>query len=331
MRTVPTGPAARRRRLAAALAVLAITPAGPAAAAPPIARAEVAARAPTPSQTVQAGEATVTGRTVIDDGHIDVGPRFVDGQWTIQLRDDSRRPPVWRNLPDVVLHATDSARLTVPGNPAFTFLGRPGARVWLLPQVQQAGVLWPGWNSQDPLVATTISREVTWTLHGVTGPGHFVLFLTGEFGAPDIVFDSAERLPQQTGVDVNTHVHGNWAFAAPGTYLLDIELSGSTVQGEDVSDRRFLRVFAGPGDPSAAFAVGAETPPTAIRTGGPTTSAAGGTSGQSATTGETSADASPLPWVLAGAVALGLLLGAVGLLRGRRGLAAGPPDRTDTE
>ncbi|WP_016701051.1 TIGR03773 family transporter-associated surface protein [Actinoalloteichus spitiensis] len=192
-------------------------------------------------------------RVVIAEGHVDIGPRFEDGAWVLRVRDDTVDPPVWRSLDDVVLHVTDLATVEVPEDEAFSFLGAPGDEVWLLPQAQEEGVLWPGWNTQDTEVATRVAREVTWSLHAVEGPGELALFLNGSFGEPEPVFDSREEFPQTSGVEVNTHVHGNWAFLEPGAYLLDIEMSARLDDGQQVSDRGTLRFFAGGGDPEAAF------------------------------------------------------------------------------
>jgi putative ABC transporter-associated repeat protein len=197
---------------------------------------------------------------VIADGHVDMGPRFVDGRWTVQVRDDRADPVVWRSLEDVVLQATSKAAVAVPADPKFGFLGRSGQRVFVLPQVQQAGILWPGWNTQDPEVASKVNREVTWTLHGVEGPGRFTLFLNADFGKPSVVFDSRKAFPQRTGVDVDTHVHGNWAFDAEGTYLLDVEMSAVLLDGSQVTDRRWLRIHAGDTNPAQAFAVQPKQP-----------------------------------------------------------------------
>lgn len=169
-------------------------------------------------------------------------------------------PPTWRALDDVVLHVLDAARLEVPPGAAFRFLGRPGDPLWLLPQIQEEGVVWPGWNTQHPQVARDGRREVTWTLHGVRGPGRFALFANDDFGAPRVIFDSGRPFPQETGIDVDTHVHGNWAFARPGTYLLDIAMGATTTDGRAVADRGTLRVFVGAGDPRAAFAAAASAP-----------------------------------------------------------------------
>lgn len=267
--------------------------------------------APTATSKVEAGEATATGRTVVADGHVDMGARFVDGAWRIQVRDDTVRPSVWRNLPDVVWHAADTARTTVPSDQRFAFLGQPGAPVWVLPQAQQPGVLWPGWNTQDPQVATTLDREVTWRLHGVAGPGQFVLFLTGNFGEPQVVFDSAKPTPQETGIEVNTHVHGNWVFTQPGSYLLDVEMSGTTTAGQQVTDRDILRVFVGAGDPATAFAA-ATSPPASS----PAPSTAGAVPRADTGAGQSTV---VWPWLAAGAaVVLALVVGGV-LVRRRRG------------
>jgi putative ABC transporter-associated repeat protein len=197
--------------------------------------------------------APVTEQVVIADGHVDLGPRFVDGKWTIQLRDDTGDPVVWRPLENVVVQATAAAEVSVPADPSYEFLGKPGAKVWVIPQVQQAGVVWPGWNTQDTEVATRVDREMTWKLNGVEGPGAFTLFLNSDFGKPAPVFDSRKPFPQETGVDVNTHVHGNWTFSTPGSYLLDISMTAKLTDGSTVTDRRPLRLYAGPGNPRDAF------------------------------------------------------------------------------
>ncbi|WP_328988460.1 choice-of-anchor M domain-containing protein [Kribbella sp. NBC_01245] len=208
-----------------------------------------------PTAAVATPPVPPTEQTVIATGHVDLGPRFVDGKWTIQLRDDTTDPVTWRPLENVVLQATGKSQLTVPADPAYAFLGKAGQKLWVIPQVQQADVVWPGWNTQDTEVATRVDREVTWSLEGIEGPGAFTLFLNSDFGKPAPVFDSRKTLPQATGVDVNTHVHGNWTFDAEGTYLLDIAMTAKLTDGSTVTDRRPLRLYAGDGDARTAFSV----------------------------------------------------------------------------
>ncbi len=241
---------------------------------------------------------------VIADGHVDLGPRLVDGAWTLQIRDDTGDGPVWREPADVVLQVADAARTTVPDDAAYAFLGTPGADVWVLPQVQDREVVWPGWNTQDPSIADVVGREVYWRLHGVEGPGRFELFLTGNFGAPEAIFSSDRPYPQETGVEAGTHVHGNWVFTAPGAYLLDVEMATD----DDRADRATLKVHVGPGDPAEAFATtGLGTPPS-----GPT----------EARTAD-AAKGPPLVWIAVGGV---LVVGVAAALVARSRRAAGRSD-----
>ncbi|WP_327371191.1 TIGR03773 family transporter-associated surface protein [Streptomyces sp. NBC_01217] len=273
-----------------------------------------AAESPPPGAEADAAPGTGKGRTVIGDGHIDMGPRFDHGTWTVQIRDDTARPAVWRNTSDVVLQVKDTAAVDVPENKEFAFLGNPGDRVWLLPQVQRDGVLWPGWNSQEPEVAASVDREVNWRLNGVEGPGDFVLFLNGSFGTPTILFDGRKEFPQETGIEVNSHVHGNWAFTEPGTYLLDVTMSARTKDGRNHSGRRTLRFSVGPQDPAEAFAA----EPAAGGGGGG--DAAGPTAGAEPASGDRRAErkpydpdgpAAPLWWGIGAATAVAAAAGAL--------------------
>ncbi|WP_431879474.1 TIGR03773 family transporter-associated surface protein [Micromonospora marina] len=258
------------------------------------------AAAPKPTAAPRAAAAPATGRQVISDGHVDMGPQLNGDSWTIRIKDDRSSPPVWRETADVVLHVKDKAKITVPAG--ADFLGKPGDTVWLLPQTQQAGLVWPGWNTQHEPVVSGVKGDVTWTLKGVNGPGRFSLFLTGSFGKADVLFDSTKPLPQKLDIPLNTHTHGNWAFGKPGVYRLAVQMSGTTKAGGAVSDTKTLTIAVGDStDPNAASGAGS----------GP---GAGGTGDGGADAG----DGGPLPrtgagWVLPVA-AVGVVLVAIGAL-----------------
>ncbi|WP_436836968.1 TIGR03773 family transporter-associated surface protein [Micromonospora tulbaghiae] len=286
--------------------------AAPKAAAPKTAAAPMAAAAP------KAAAAPATGRQVISDGHVDMGPHLNGADWTIRIKDDRSSPPVWRETADVVLHVKDKAKLTVPAGAGF--LGKQGDSVWLLPQTQQSGLVWPGWNTQHESVVSGVRGDVTWTLKGVDGPGRFALFLTSSFGSEDVLFDSAEPFPQKLGVPLNTHAHGNWAFGKPGLYRLAVQMSGTTTAGRSVTATRTLTIAVGDStDPNAGFGAGAGR--------GTGNDAAGGGSGDGTAD---QGDGGPLPrtgagWVLT-AVAVGIVLVALGallVLLARRRVALG--------
>ncbi|MFF5076461.1 TIGR03773 family transporter-associated surface protein [Actinoplanes sp. NPDC000266] len=202
--------------------------------------------AATASGTIQAGATGKSAtRKVISDGHVDMGPQLSGGALTIRLKDDSTTPPTWRELADVVLRVTDKARIAVPAGAGYAFLGKAGEQVYLLPQSQQSGIVWPGWNTQHESVVNGTRGNVTWKLRSVDGPGDFKLFLTGSFGTPEVLFDSAERLPQQLGIAPNTHAHGNWAFTKAGLYRLTVDMTATTTAGKTVSDTRTLTIAVG--------------------------------------------------------------------------------------
>jgi surface-anchored protein len=216
------------------------------------------AEGPALDQTIERDQPVVTGQAVLGDGHIDIGPRFVDGAFTLLVHDDAVIPSVWRTLEDSVLHVGDGALQTVPADPTYAFLGvEPGRDVHVLPQVQRPGVVWVGWNTQDPEVMERIQRGATLTLLRVDGPGELIMYLqSGALGDPEVLWQSTQPERQPIWVEVNTHTHANWVFTEPGVYLVEVEISADLVSGEAVSDVRTLRFSIGDAtEPTEAFGV----------------------------------------------------------------------------
>ncbi|MEV0903198.1 choice-of-anchor M domain-containing protein [Actinoplanes sp. NPDC049802] len=207
------------------------------------------APSPTPGldQSLDPGQAQATGRAVLDTGHVDIGPRLRDGAWTIRIHDDHAVPPVWREPADTVLRVRDTARQTVPDDPAYAFLGeRAGAEVHVVPQTEKQGVVWIGWNTQDPGVIGAISRGITMTLRGAQGPGAVTVFLqAGNLGAPQVLWSTAKPLPQPMWVETNTHTHANWVFGEPGNYQLAVDISADLADGTTATASTVLRLAVG--------------------------------------------------------------------------------------
>lgn len=202
-------------------------------------------------QKIDQGQAIVDGRTVLSEGHVDIGPRFVDGRWTLLVHDDQAKADpdgesVWRPTDRTVLRVRDQAILQIPDDPDYAFLqGKPGDDVFVVPQTQDPEVVWVGWNTQDPEVMETIDRGVTMTMTGVQGPGSLVVYLqSGDFAEPDVLWDSTGK-PEPVWVDVNTHTHANWVFSQPGVYLVQVKIEAELVDGKTVSDTRVLRFAVG--------------------------------------------------------------------------------------
>ncbi len=207
---------------------------------------------PNLQQKVEAGQEIVHGQKVLNVGHVDMGPKYVDGQWKLMIHDDAAKADadatsVWRFPDETVMQVFDQGKLTVPDDPAYEFLGaEPGSDVWVVPQTQNPEVVWLGWNTQDPEVMAAIDRGVTLSLVGAQGPGSVVVYLqSGSFGEPQLLWDTRVTDPQPIWVDVNTHTHANWVFTEPGVYLLQLRAEADLVGGGTASDTALVRFAVG--------------------------------------------------------------------------------------
>ncbi|HEU5149326.1 MAG TPA: TIGR03773 family transporter-associated surface protein [Iamia sp.] len=219
---------------------------------------------------------TCTGlEAVLDSGHVDIAARLVDGRLRTQLKDTTRGPtPVyWRDLEAVGLHVTDEALAQVPAGGAYGFLGAPGDRIWLLPQTQQAGVLWPGWNT-EAIDDGQVSGPVTWSLEAVEGPGSLAVYELGPLGDVRVVFDSDDPLPQSRDLAVATHAHGSWVFDEPGIYHLTFNHRATARDGRTLASAGTIPVAVGPVD-LAGLCPGGEVPPPGGGGGGGVVDASG--------------------------------------------------------
>lgn len=196
-------------------------------------------------------------QTVLADGHIDYAARMVDGALRSQVKDATRPPALrWHDPADVIVALSPKSRKSVPaGGGGLGFIAPPGAPLWLIPQVEEPGVIWAGWNTEELTPATGISG-VTWRLLAVDGPGHLALFSTGVFGNQEVLFNTRDGLPDALNVPTGVHAHGTWAFTAAGTYRLTFEHQAHRPGQPPLTDVRTLSVDV---DPSSA--PGAPTPP----------------------------------------------------------------------
>jgi len=254
-------------------------------------------------QIIDPSQAQGTGRVVLAAGHVDFGPTYGTGSWALQIHDDTTTPRYWRNPADVVLQVSDAAMLEVPDDDAFAFLQLPpGSRVHVVPQVEQPGVVWVGWNTQEPTVLDSLMRGATLRIHAIEGPGEVTSYLQGgNFGEPQVLWSTRASFPQEAWIEVNTHTHANWVFSEPGVYLVDAEFAGELTTGEELSARGTLRFAVGDDtDPGDAFA--AQLPP-------PDPSAAASDAGAaSVDDGDRDGDGEgPSLWIL-------VTIGAVGLI-----------------
>ena len=284
------------------------------------------------AQSVAAHEEWSNEASEISVGHVDLGPRLIDGQWRAGLRHDAESGAVWRDPNQTVLRVNDAAIMTAPNSADYPFLADvAGKPVYVVPQTQNPGVVWLGWNTQDPAVTATIDRGLTMRVGPVSGPGRAWLFLqSGTFGKPLLLADSGAA-PGDVWIDSGTHVHANWAFSAPGTYTATVTFLGTTTAGEAVSASTTLRFAVGDAA-SASEALAMAAPAAAdAASAGASASSSGSTPAASGAAPASSSSASGaasggLPdWaflaIIAVAVLSLLVIGALVVARSRRSRA----------
>ena len=276
------------------------------------------------AQSVAAHEEWSNEASEIAVGHVDLGPRLIDGQWRAGLRHDAESGAVWRDPNQTVLRVNDAAIMTAPDSADYSFLADvAGKPVHVIPQTQNPSVVWLGWNTQDPAVTATIDRGLTMRVGPVSGPGRAWLFLqSGTFGKPLLLADSGAA-PGDVWIDSGTHVHANWAFSQPGTYTATVTFLGTTTAGEAVSASTTLRFAVG--DAASASEALAMAAPAASGSGSEPP-AAGTSQGPGSSESTSSSPEGGLPdWAFLAiivSVALSLLvIGALVVARSRRSRA----------
>ncbi|WP_149823842.1 TIGR03773 family transporter-associated surface protein [Streptomyces tailanensis] len=213
--------------------------------------AEETPSAPAPARAAADADAVVSTPKVIDEGHVDIAARVVDKRMQIHLKDGTvSGKTTWREPSSVVLHVKPAAKNTLPDGDDFAFLGKAGDPVWLLDQVQQDGLLWPGWST-DNIQAGATKGGVKFSLTEVKGPGTVALYTYDAMSGATVLFNSKDGVPDSFDIPANTHAHGGWAFTKEGTYRLTFQMSGKLADGTAVSDTETVAFVVGDENPGA--------------------------------------------------------------------------------
>ncbi|WP_234361707.1 choice-of-anchor M domain-containing protein [Plantactinospora sp. BB1] len=163
----------------------------------------------------------------LSQGHVDaVDVAFEDGEFEISVHDETVDPDVERDPADVIFVARPEAAVAVPDDPAYAFLGAPGATVHILPEVQDENLLWAGLATEEIEAGVFVGDSVRIRFTRVTGPDGFSIFVTDPLGAPDVLVDSEDGLPDVITRPVGGHMHVNWAFETAGTYRVKVDVTG---------------------------------------------------------------------------------------------------------
>ena len=182
----------------------------------------------------------IDGRTKISHGHLDIQATLKDRQLSVGLRDDSGiidADSTVRPLDSVVWTVSENARRVRTERMAdekLNFMGPVGTAFYGLPQTQQSGLPWPGYNTQD-IDYSQLRGPVR--LHVVPKAmpegARFGMFTESLNGA-DVLLDSTTG---KTTIDIDyaTHAHANWVFSEPGQYMFDVHYSATLADGTEVN------------------------------------------------------------------------------------------------
>ena len=176
------------------------------------------------------------GTVVLSSGHVDiVDVAYEDGALEIGVHDETVDPDVEREAGDVVFLVKNAARTTIPADPAFGFLGTAGKPTWILPEIQNEDLLWPGIAAEEIEAGVFAGDPVTLAVQKVTGPGRLALFTEDAVGTPTVLVNSADGLPDTLSLHAGSHQHASWAFSKAGVYLIKVRATGTLIGGATVT------------------------------------------------------------------------------------------------
>lgn len=175
----------------------------------------------------------------ISQGHVDLGPVAQGDGLDVVVGDDSRQHAqtrVERPTDTVVLdvpshaHATRGGR--VFGDERYNFLGKEGTDLWVLPQDQQQGKVWPGFSTEH-VNADEYPKGIDLEVAPVSAPqgGAWWAFSSTLTGVQK--FASSEG-PATINNDGPAHLHPAWVFNTPGTYKISVKAVGVNASGKKV-------------------------------------------------------------------------------------------------
>jgi surface-anchored protein len=199
-------------------------------------------------------------QTPLYTGHTDVGIAYdaIANEWELHVHDEENDVEYFPAT-DALLMVKYQAHTTVPFGAAWNFLGSAGSSTWILPNTENPDLLFLGIGAEEIESGIFAGDSFSLALKGVSGPGNFALFDLDTFGNPTVRWNSGDGF---TGADLLSvvtggHSHFNWAFSAPGDYIVTLEASGiSTLNGATSSgDVNYLfRVEAVPEPATGALA-----------------------------------------------------------------------------
>lgn len=132
---------------------------------------------------------------------------------------------------NVLLTVAESARLSVPDNANFAFLGAVGDPIWILPASQNRNLLYMGFASDA--ASPPLTAYATNVLAHVSAPGRFFVWQTSS-GVPNVFIDAGpgESGPTNRVPVANPgHAHYNFGFSTSGVYRVTFRAEAALATG----------------------------------------------------------------------------------------------------
>jgi surface-anchored protein len=134
---------------------------------------------------------------------------------------------------EVYIVGNTNAKLTIPSNPNYAFLGSPGAPIWILPQSQNVTLPYLGTSAED-IPLGVFNGPLNFELLSVEGPGNFFAWANSGAGQPPIIKFICTNGVVSAQYNVmnpltGSHEHYNWGFSTNGLYRITFRVTGQRV------------------------------------------------------------------------------------------------------
>jgi len=169
-------------------------------------------------------------------GEAVIGVNYNSGQWTLNLR-DTLGGVTYSPATNLLLWVEANAHSLVPTNAGWAFLGDAGSNVWIVPKTKTVNLLHLGFDTTKITNGLFTGNQVKLTLQSISGPGDFALYDTDANGNPIVLMNTRDGLSAADEVTLPTGANQffNWAFSAPGDYVLSFAASGNLAGGSGTS------------------------------------------------------------------------------------------------
>lgn len=185
-------------------------------------------------------------------GHADIGVAYEDGALNLHFHAEGADIGGLEDVsgeyhPDEITILIPDHALTVrQDGPQWAFTGNAaGQALWVLPQTHSHShtedhhdheVPFLGIGAEELPTGLFQGDQVTMTLLSVSGPGDFSLWTADAFGLPTAYMSSFDPASATAlALAAGLHGHYNWGFTAPGTYQVELLITGTLLDGQTAS------------------------------------------------------------------------------------------------